>query len=83
MADDLRRHLQTVIAARTDGSREEVDQILESTLRRLAWRQRRGHKRCVTCGEDKKPAEFGPDGGKPDGLSNRCRKCDRARKRRD
>lgn len=79
--DSTKAVLWTQIAARYDGDEDMIRQIYESTLRRIEWRKQRGFKTCVTCRQDKKPWEFGPDSAKTDGLSNRCRVCDRARKR--
>lgn len=72
---DIERHLQTVIAARSDGDVEEAAQMLANVRRRLAWRERRGHKVCERCKEAKKPSEFGLHSREPDGLRRECRQC--------
>ncbi len=36
-------------------------------------------KRCSKCGEEKPASEFGPERRNRDGLSSRCRQCDRER----
>jgi hypothetical protein len=72
--------LLSLVAQRHDGDEEEARQVYESTLRRLAWRQGRGHKVCDSCREAKRPAAFGQESRNTDGLARRCLKCDRRRK---
>lgn len=75
---EVERVLQTIVAARYDGDPLEAQQVLDSTLRRIAWRARRGVKECSSCHVDKKPSEFGTDSRNRDGLHRSCRDCRRA-----
>ncbi|USL85094.1 head morphogenesis protein [Arthrobacter phage SWEP2] len=81
MTDDVTLDLIRAVAAKYDGSDNEADRLTESTARRLEWRKRNAGKACDVCRETKPVSEFGPDAGRPDGLSRRCRRCEAGRRR--
>lgn len=80
LPEATQENLWAIVAARYDGDEDEARQVYESTLQRIEWRKAHGFKLCVTCRQKKKPRAFGVDSAKSDGLSNRCRRCDAARK---
>lgn len=79
MTARLEDRLASLVALRYPDDHEEARQVLDSTLRRLAWRRRRGYKVCSSCHERKPVAAFGRDIGRPDGLRHRCALCERRR----
>jgi hypothetical protein len=70
------------VCARYDGSDDEAARLTDATLRRLAWRRRRGGKLCASCAAGLPLSAFGPDLRRPDGLRYACRPCEAAARRR-
>ncbi|MCS5718602.1 hypothetical protein N1027_10700 [Herbiconiux sp. CPCC 205763] len=57
-------------------------ELAASVLRQLAWRLRHSGKDCANCGRALAMTEFGRDVRKRDGLEDRCKACEAARRRR-
>lgn len=70
-------------ARRFAESDQEAEVLAQATLDRLAWRSRRGAKRCSRCQETKSPFAFGQDGTRRDGLDRYCRECRANMRRQD
>lgn len=75
MTDTVLLRIEAAVRARGLDDDASAD-LVESTLRRLAYRAGGGGKACSRCGRTKPLREFARDARREDGRASTCRACD-------